>query len=143
MRKPIYILLLLLFPARPFAQTQPGSSIVLDAFKSLPKEFDGCEELCSYKDTPLKEKKYVWVTNMQGLGMIKVGGKVIRLNRTSEKVSGKTHREVYKGGGYTIVVTTKPIKENEAEESSYEAGSLEISYGSKTATFVIHGITGC
>lgn len=86
MRKPIYILLLLLFPARPFAQTQPGSSIVLDTFKSLPKEIDGCEELCSYKDTPLKEKKYVWVTNMQGLGMIKVGGPPLLLFMASPAV---------------------------------------------------------
>lgn len=142
MRIPVYILLLLLFPVCSFSQSQPTSSIALDTFKSLPKEIDGCAETCSFKDTPLKDKKYVWITNMQGLGIIKVGGKVIRLHKVSEAVIGKNHKEVYKGGGYVIKVSTKEIKQT-GDEESYEAGTLEISYGGKAATFVIHGTAGC
>jgi hypothetical protein len=141
MQKPIYLFLLLLFPACLFAQSQPDSSIKLDTFKGLPKEIDGCGETFSYKDTPLKEEKYIWITNLQGLGMIRVGGKLVHLHRVSETTSGKNHKEVYKGGGYVIVVKTKEVKQ--IDEETFETGTLEISFGGKVATFVIHGSGGC
>ena len=141
MCKPIYIFLLLLFSAGSFAQSQQNPSIALDIFKGLPKEIDGCGETFSYKDTPLKEEKYVWITNLQGLGMIKVGGKVIHLHRVSESASGKNHKEAYKGEGYVIVVKTKEVKQ--IDEETFETGTLEISYGGKAATFIIHGSGGC
>jgi len=143
MRKPVYILLLLLIPACSFSQSQPTPSIVLDTFKSLPKDIDGCAETCAYKDTPLKAEKYVWITNMQELGMIKVGGKVIRLHKVSETASGKNHKEVYKGEGYIVVTKMKEVVVKESEETSYIVGTLEITYGGKVTTFVIHGTAGC
>jgi len=142
MRKPIYIFLLLLFSAGSFAQPQPTPSIALDTFKGLPKEIDGCAETCSYKDTPLKEEKYIWITNLQELGMIKVSGKVIHLHRVSHAASGKNYKDVYKGGGYVIVSRMKEVKET-GDEESYMTGTLEISYGGKVATFIIHGTAGC
>jgi hypothetical protein len=142
MRKPFYILLLLASPAFSFSQTQSASSIVLETFKSLPKEIDGCSETCSYMDIPLKDQKYVWITNLQGLGMIKVNGQVVRLHRVSRADSGKNHKEVYKGSGYVIVAKMKEIRET-GDEESYMTGTLEISYGDKVATFVIHGSAGC
>jgi len=72
-----------------------------------------------------------------------VNGKEISLKRISEdQIAKKTTQTIYKGSGYTVILTTKEGKQLGYEEA-LDAGSLEIIFGQIKVKFAIHGQGGC
>jgi hypothetical protein len=121
-------------------KTQP---IKLDYFNSIPSQIDGCSGLYTYDSTSLKKKKYIVVTDLQEVAIIKVDGKQIALKRTSNaELSKDSYRSVYKGSGYTMVLTTKTLKQS-GDEVWIERGSVDITHGQSKVTIKIHGESGC
>src|SRR5882757_11228082 len=87
-------------------------SLKLDFFSSIPSVIDGCEGDYTYDTTSLKKKRYILITNIQELAIIKVNGKEISLKRISEdQIAKKTTRTIYKGSGYTVILTTREGKQ--------------------------------
>jgi hypothetical protein len=121
-------------------KTQP---LKLGFFNSIPSQIDGCSGLYTYDSTSLKKKKYIVVTDLQEMAFIKVDGKQIALTRTSNtELSKNSYRSVYKGSGYTMVLTTKTLKQS-GDEVWIEGGSVVISQGQNKLTIKIHGESGC
>lgn len=115
----------------------------LSTFAAIPKEIDGCEGDYSYDTTSLKKNKYILITNLQGLAMIRVNGKTISLHQISQSQPAKhTRKEEYKGSGYRIILTMNEIKQT-GEEVIYETGTLQIQYGNTNTIYKIHGKAGC
>ncbi|HWJ29328.1 MAG TPA: hypothetical protein VNS32_22500 [Flavisolibacter sp.] len=117
--------------------------IKLEYFTSIPKVIDGCSSTYTYDTTSLKKSQYIFISNIQDLGLIKVNGKTISLKMISNKQTSKaTWKQVFKGSGYTITLTTKEIKQT-GEEVTLEAGSLEVEYGTAKTIYKVHGESGC
>jgi len=115
----------------------------LDYFVTTPHVIDGCEGDYTYDTTALKAKKYIFITNLQGLGLIRVAGKTISLHRVSQSQPAKNmNKEIYKGSGFTIIIITKEGRPS-GDEGNYESGSLELKYGSEDTIYKIHGSGGC
>ena len=118
-------------------------SIKLDFFNKVPSEIDGCSGLYTYDSTSLKSKKYIIITDLQETAFIKVDGKQITLKRISNsELSKNSYKTVYKGSGYTVVLTTKILKQS-GDEVWIEGGSVEISKGQTKVIIKIHGESGC
>jgi hypothetical protein len=122
---------------------QNNAPIKLDFFKSIPKVIDGFSCIYTYDTTSLKKERYVFISNIQDLGLIKVNGKTISLKMVSNKqVSKVSWKYVFKGSGYTITLTTKQVKQT-VEEVSLESGTLEVINGVNKLIIKIHGESGC
>jgi hypothetical protein len=122
---------------------QKNQPIKLDFFNKIPSQIDGCSGLYTYDSTSLEKEKYIIVTDLQETAFIRVGGKQITLKRTSNtELSKDSHRSVYKGMGYTLVLTKKTLKQS-GDEVWIEGGSVEISQGQTKVTIKIHGESGC
>ena len=118
-------------------------SVKLSYFVTTPPVIDGCEGDYTYDTTALKTKKYIFITNLQGLGLIRVNGKTISLQRVSQSQPAKNmSREIYKGSGYTLIIVTKEGRPS-GDEGNFETGSLELKYGSEDILYKIHGSAGC
>ena len=70
-------------------------------------------------------------------------GKEISLKRISEdQIAKKTTRTIYKGSGYTVILTTREGKQI-GDEVSLDAGTLEIIFGQIRVKLTVHGQVGC
>lgn len=126
--------------AKPQKNANP---IKLEYFTSIPKVIDGCSSTYTYDTTSIKKAHYIFISNIQDLGLIRVNGKTISLKMTSNKQTSKTTwKQVFKGSGYTITLTTREVKQT-GEEVTLEAGSLEIVYGVIKTIYKVHGESGC
>ena len=122
---------------------QKTQTIKLEFFKKIPSQIDGCSGLYTYDSTSLKKKKYIVVTNLQETAFIKVKGNRITLKRISNtELSKNSYKAIFKGGGYTLVLTTKTLKQS-GDEVWIERGSVEILQGKNKVTIKIHGESGC
>jgi hypothetical protein len=122
---------------------QPAETIVLDFFTKIPPQIDGCSGLYTYDSLSLQTNKYVFVTNLQDAAFIKVAGKQIALQQTGTKILPKnTYRSTFKGNGYTVILTTRTLRQT-GEEAWVEGGTIEISHGTAKRTIKIHGESGC
>ena len=115
----------------------------LDFLNKIPTEIDGCSGLFTYDTTSLKKKRYIIVTDLQEFAFIKVNGKQIMLKQIQNKQLTKmTFKTIYKGDGYTIILTTTIGKKLDIE-GSLEMGTLEILKESYKLLIKIHGESGC
>jgi hypothetical protein len=118
-------------------------SLKLDFFTTIPSIIDGCMGAYTYDTAALKSERYVIITNLQDLAIIKVNGKEISLKRTSNvKINENTFKDIYKGKGYTVVLLIKDVKQT-GDEGSFETGKLVITYQRSTIEIYIHGEAGC
>jgi hypothetical protein len=117
-------------------------SIKLDFFTSIPSVIDGCMGAYTYDTATLKSEKYIIITNLQDLAIIKVSGNEISLKRTSNVKIGNTFKDIYKGHGYTVVLLVKDVKQT-GDEGALETGKLVITYEECTIEINIHGEAGC
>ena len=118
-------------------------SIKLDFFNKIPSQIDGCSELLTYDSTSLKKEKYIIVTDLQENAYIKVDGKQITLKRMSNiELSKGSYKSIYKGNSYTLILTTKTLRQS-GDEVWIEAGSVEIQQGKNKVTIKVHGEAGC
>jgi hypothetical protein len=139
-----FVLLIMLFFFQSLVTAQTiHPAIKLEFFKSIPAEIDGCSGTYTYDSISLKKERYIFITNGNGLGMIHVNGKIISLKMVSTKELSKTSwKQVFKGEGYTLTLTTKVTKRLD-EEDIFESGTLEIIKGSDKVIIKIHGESGC
>ncbi len=115
----------------------------LDYFTSIPGVIDGCNGIYTNDSISLKKKKYVFISNIQDLGIIRVNGNAISLKLISTTETKKNiFKTIYKGEGYTAILIVKDVKQI-GDEGSYEMGTLEIIYGHSSVKFKIHGEAGC
>jgi hypothetical protein len=143
MRKPIILSLVFITLLTSLKAQQTNASIKLDFFKSIPKVIDGCSGIYTYDTTRLKKERYIFISNVQDLGLIKVNGKTISLKMVSNKQLSKVSwKYVFKGSGYIITLTTQQVKQT-GEEVSLESGTLEVINGANKLTTKIHGESGC
>src|SRR5215469_16157193 len=142
MNRLLILSLTLLMHAFAASGQQKIQSIKLDFFNKIPFQIDGCSGLYTYDSTSLKKKKYIVVTDLQETAFINVDGKQITLKLIKNvEFSKDSYRTIYKGSGYTIVLTTKTLKQS--DEVWIEGGTLEISKGQNKVTIKIHGESGC
>jgi hypothetical protein len=135
------ILAVLLFYKGRSQQNSPA--VHIGFFSAIPKEIDGCVGTYTYDTTLLKKEKYILITNLQKLAMIRIDGVTVFLQQVSHSQPAEhTFRNVYKANGYTIVVIEKDIKDV-GDEGSYERGTMEIKYGAIHVIYKIHGTAGC
>lgn len=114
-----------------------------DFFKTIPEEIDGCSGLYTYATTQLKGAKYIFVTNLDEVALIRISGRTIKLKRTLNKeISPISSKQTFIGGGYTVTLLIKGSKRT-GDELSEETGTLEISKGTDRTTIRIHGESGC
>ena len=122
---------------------QSNATLKLDFITKIPSVIDGCSGLYTYDATSLKKEKYIIVWDLQEIAFIKVQGKEIKLQTTDKKELPKSvYKATFKGGGYTVILTTKTVKKT-GEESSLDNGTLEIIKGSDKLLIKIHGESGC
>lgn len=123
---------------------QPAvAPVKLSYFVTTPAVIDGCEGDYTYDTTALQAKKYIFITNVQDLGLIRVNGKTISLHRVSHsQPADKMYKEIYKGSGYTIIIITREGHPS-GDEGNFESGSLELKYGTEDIIYKIHGSSGC
>lgn len=70
-------------------------------------------------------------------------GKQIALKRISTtECSRNAYKSIYKGSGYTLVLTTRILKQP-GDEEWIEGGSVDISQGLNKVKIMIHGEAGC
>jgi hypothetical protein len=117
-------------------------SFKLDFFTSIPGIIDGCMGAYTYDTAALKSDRYVIITNLQDLAIIKVKGKEISLKRISNVKTGNTYKDVYKGQGYTVILIVRDVKQI-GDEGSLETGKLVITYEQSTIEINIRGEAGC
>jgi len=140
-----YILVLFagLLACQAKAQKPPTPALQLSYFASIPDSIDGCMGAYTYDTASLKKERYILITNLQTLAMIRVDGKIIYLHQISNSQPGKdTNRDVYKGSGYTVIVIVKDVKQT-SDEVTYETGTIEVKYGAVDIVYKIHGTAGC
>jgi hypothetical protein len=136
--KNILIIAILFCAPASYAQT-----IKLDAFKNIPTEIDGCMGAYTYSTTPIANDRYIFVTDLQELGIIKINGKYIRLKKVSHMaITSVSSKDTYTGSGYTVVLLIKGSKRT-GDELSENVGTLDISKGADKITIKVHGESGC
>jgi hypothetical protein len=122
---------------------QHDTSIKLDYFKEVPAEVDGCNGSFTYDSISLKQEKFIVVIDLQKLAFIRVNGIIVRLTLSESKhLSEKKSKDIYKGGGYTLVLITTEGK-RVSDELYLSSGTMEISTGNQKLHLKIHGEGGC
>lgn len=134
-----FLLMALVFCAHiSFAQT-----IKLDAFKNIPAEIDGCMGAYTYSTTPLANDKFIFITDLQELGIIRINGRNIRLKKVNHMaITSVSSKDTYTGSGYTVVLLIKGSKRT-GDETSEDIGTVEVSKGAEKITIKVHGESGC
>ena len=116
----------------------------LGYFASLPDTLDGCSESYCYDKAASLDKNFIFVGNLQDLGLIKIDGKVIYLKKDtidSKQINQTKFREVYKGQGWKIILILTTIRQ--IDEVSTDQGTMEIIYHSYKQIIKIKGNSGC
>jgi hypothetical protein len=138
--KYLFIGCLLSFVAFNYIEAQ--STIKLDFISKVPAAIKSCGALYTYDTTKFTKKKFILVVDFQNKGLITVAGKQIPLTLTETKLVGKaTNVTTYNGAGYTIVLSTKTIKQTTKIDT--EEGTVTVTKGKDKVTLKIHGQSGC
>jgi hypothetical protein len=114
-----------------------------EVFKSFPDTIVACSGVFSENASELKKQNFLFISNMEGLGIIHQNGKTVYLKRTSRKENkDQTYEEIYAAG--EIVVTLKVVKFGlTADELTSNTGTLTIMRGKQSTTMKTFGETGC
>jgi hypothetical protein len=124
-------------------QQDKKSSIKLDFFP-VPSVIDGCSAAFTYDTCKKNNGKYLFVTDYDNNNFIKIKGKQIRLKKDtveSKEISKTNYIDVYRGGGYKVILKLKIVKQYE-EAADYK-GTLQVTGNKAESTFKIHGTGGC
>ena len=94
--------------------TAKAPNALLDFIKSIPGSVDGCGEFFTYDSLKLKDEKYIFLSDMGDMAMIRIKGKDIVLKkstRESKQINAISSVEVYYAIGYKVVLRKKEEKE--------------------------------
>ncbi|HEX6429551.1 MAG TPA: hypothetical protein VF008_17785 [Niastella sp.] len=116
----------------------------LDFIKSIPGSVDGCGEFFTYDSCKLKDEKYIFLSDMGDMAIIRIKGKDITLKksaRESKHINAISSVEVYYAIGYKVVLRKK---EEKVVDQFYEySGTLQISGKKIKVTYKVRGEGGC
>lgn len=116
----------------------------LDFIKSIPGSADGCGEFFTYDSLKLKDEKYIFLSDMGDLAVIRIKGKDINLKknkRESKQINAINSIEVYYAVGYKVVLRKK---EEKVVDNYYEySGTLQIIGKKIKVTYKVRGEGGC
>jgi uncharacterized protein YlzI (FlbEa/FlbD family) len=122
----------------------PTGGFKLDFIKSIPGSIDGCGEFFTYDTCKLKDEKYVFLSDMGDMAIIRIKGKDVILKksaRESKQINAISSVEVYYAIGYKVVLRKK---EEKVVDQFYEySGTLQISGKKIKATIKVRGEGGC
>jgi hypothetical protein len=123
-------------------QVTATKTIKLEFITKVPAVIDGCAGLYTYDTTSLKKRRFIIATNMQELAFVKIGGRLIKLDKVDERQApGSQDIMTYKGEGISVKLTVKSV--HEGYESSIDIGTLQIDQGTLHLIVKIHGESGC
>lgn len=117
---------------------------LLDYIKSIPGSVDGCGEFFTYDSLKLKEEKYIFLSDMGDMAMIRIKGKDIVLKkstRESKQINAISSVEVYYAVGYKVVLRKK--EEKEIDRFYEYSGTIQISGKKVKTTIKVRGEGGC
>jgi hypothetical protein len=122
-----------------------------DIFVASPGKIAGCSGLYTYDSLnvpvdglDVDKGKKIFATKSKVLGYLRVHNQDIFLKydaAESKPVNETTTKEVYRGGGYTAVLTLHEM--NAEGEVVWKGGTLEIWRGKQKVVIKIRGISGC
>ena len=118
-----------------------AQTLKLDYFTKVPTNFKDCGSLYVYDSISLAKKKYIFLADLQNQAMITVAGKQVKLTLSDSKTVGQTNISTYTGSGYTLVLSVKTT--NHTATIDTEAGTMQITKGTKKMTLKVHGQTAC
>lgn len=116
----------------------------LDFFEAIPDTIDGCGEYFTYELNEIANDKYIFLSNLTDLAIIKIKGNDVYLKKDlieSKEIDDKSYIAVYKGQGYKAILTIHQTKNY--DEGGLYSGTLEIIGDKIKATFKVHGEAGC
>lgn len=116
----------------------------LDFIKSIPGSVDGCGEFFTYDSLKLKDEKYIFLSDMGDMAMIRIKGKDIVLKkstRESKQINAISAVEVYYAVGYKVVLRKK--EEKEVDRFYEYSGTIQITGKKMKTTIKVRGEGGC
>jgi hypothetical protein len=115
----------------------------LQVFTRLPDTLTGCTGLYIYDSLPLSSRQYLFITNLDGLGIMQVHGKLVYLDRQSRRdLPDGGYEEVFSKEGYTVTLRTKETGKTGDELTIY-SGTLEMEKSGVKKMIKVHGEVGC
>jgi len=120
---------------------KPG---LLDFIKSIPGSVDGCGEFFTYDSLKLKDEKYIFLSDMGDMAMIRIKGKDVVLKkstRESKQINAISSVEVYYAVGYKVVLRKK--EEKEVDRFYEYSGTIQITGKKIKTTIKVRGEGGC
>ena len=124
--------------------TAPAGGFKLDFIKSIPGSVDGCGIFFTYDTCKLKDEKYIFLSDMGDMAMIRIKGKDIVLKknkRESKQINAINSVEVFYAVGYKVVLRKK---EEKVVDEFYEySGTLQITGKKIKTTIKVRGEGGC
>jgi hypothetical protein len=113
-------------------------------FASFPDTLYGCSSYFTYDSLKVETGNYIFLTNYQELALLRVAGKDLYLHKdpaASSRPAEDRAIDVYRGGGYTVVLETQRVKS--VDEVSYYTGELRITGHRVDVRYRVHGEGGC
>ncbi len=123
--------------------TRPTSLPGYEIFKNFPDTIDGCSGVFALSEKAFKAQQFIFISNLEGLGMLQVDGKIVylHLSKRTEGTEG-TYTDEYAGEGFTLKIKITKVGLTGDELNSNE-GTLEIRSGNEKKAVTIFGETGC
>lgn len=116
-------------------------SQLLQSFKTIPAEIDGCSGLFKMDDCK-KSCDYVFAADLKGKAFIQINNKIIVLTRQHENVTEKSFHEVYTGKNYKLEIKATEVERLGDELSKYE-GVIKLTSNGTSEEYTIVGEIGC
>ncbi|WP_205509228.1 hypothetical protein [Longitalea arenae] len=116
----------------------------LEFIQSIPGSIDGCGEFFTYDSVKLSDEKYIFLSDMGEMAIIRIKGKDVQLKkstRESKQINATNSVEVYYAVGYKVVLRKKEVK---MVDQLYEyTGTLQITGKKYKVTYKVRGEGGC
>lgn len=116
----------------------------LEFIKSIPGSIDGCGEFFTYDSCKLSDEKYIFLSDMGDMAIIRIKGKDVQLKKSnleSKQLNAISSIDVYYAVGYKVVLRKK--EEKVVDELTTYSGTLQITGKKIKATFKVRGEGGC
>lgn len=131
-------------PKKEKASTPPSTGLKPEFIKSIPGSIDGCGEFFTYDTCKLSEEKYIFLSDMGDMAIIRIKGKDIQLKKStleSKQLNAIKSVDVYYAVGYKVVLRKK--EEKVVDELTTYSGTLQIISKKIKTTFKVRGEGGC
>lgn len=121
-------------------QKQKSNISIIQTINKLPDTIDGCSGLFASSLANIKTKNYLFLSNLQGLGIIKRENKLLYLKKDFKSSTDKIER--YTGHGIKVILYNKKSQQT-GEEVWRQESILEIIYATRIQRIKVVGECGC